>query len=468
MPAATRREIVERFRHYTLTEPNDVELPDEPAMPIEELGAPVDALQCRTCALVTVSKDKLRQHCKKDHQQAWTGEKSSLYKTVKVQSFFRTAGMQKYFVVETDDAGNPENANVEVAVQEELAAYSLTQQQIQEELQILEAAAKTDKTGWFKRTGWLEFFKGRNLKHLVHQARAPDRGEDKMKLAAELTERLVERSVRGLATLPHELRRWLRSAKLSEADTRPLARLQNPESQARYASYMVKFVCFYLRVLADGEQRIIRVREGRFDCDSEETASSEEGSEEDSEDGEDGEESEDESNAPRPPRRSRRPTPTRAKVSRDKMKDARELFTWTVEQKACAIRLWDALDGSERVTQMDALLKSIGSFIFTKYHPEALSTGLMQFLAVLGIDPDTGRLRTAKQYSYILAGMVYCVRVIGAEKLLPGGQRNTQTEQDRDHFIEMRHKYLADGTFTPFNAPLLAYLLPTTTRFKLL
>lgn len=75
--------------------------------------------------------------------------------------------MQKYFVVEIDNAGNPENANVEVAVQEELAAYSLTQQQIQEELQILEAAAKTDKTGWFKRTGWLEFFKGRNLKHLV-------------------------------------------------------------------------------------------------------------------------------------------------------------------------------------------------------------------------------------------------------------------------------------------------------------
>lgn len=363
--------------------------------------------------------------------------------------------MQKYFVVEIDNVRNTKNANVEVAVQEELAAYSLTQQQIQEELQILEAAAKTDKTGWIKRTGWLEFFKGRNLKHLVHQARAPDRGKDKMKFAAELTERLVERSVRGLATLPHELRRWLRSAKLSEADTRPLARLQNPESQAQYASYMVKFVCFYLRVLADVEQRIIRVREGRFDCDSEETASSEE----DSEDGEDGEESEDESDAPRPPRRSRRPTPTRAKVSRDKMKDACELFTWTAEQRSCAIGLWDALDGGERVTQMDTLLKSIGSFIFTKYHPEALSTGLMQFLAVLGIDPDTGRLRTAKHYLYMLAGMVYCVRVIAAKKLLPGGQRSTQTEQDRNRFIKMRHKHLADSTFTPMSAmiSMLAY-----------
>ncbi|KAF1359099.1 hypothetical protein EJ07DRAFT_32587, partial [Lizonia empirigonia] len=141
------------------------------------------------------------------------------------------------------------------------------------------------------------------------------------------------------------------------------------------------------------------------------------------------------------------------------MKDARELFTWTDEQKGCAIRLWDALGGGERGTQMDALLKSIGSFIFTKYHPEALSTGLMQFLAVLGIDSDTGRLRTAKHYSYMLAGMVYCVRVIGAEELLPGGQRNTQTEQGRDRFVEMRHKYLADGTFTPMSAmiSMLAY-----------
>jgi hypothetical protein len=48
------------------------------------------------------------------------------------------------------------------------------------------------------------------------------------------------------------------------------------------------------------------------------------------------------------------------------------------------------------------------------YHPVALSTGLVQFLAVLGIDPDMARLRTAKNYSYMLAGMVYCTQVIAA------------------------------------------------------
>ena len=91
------------------------------------------------------------------------------------------------------------------------------------------------------------------------------------------------------------------------------------------------------------------------------------------------------------------------------IKDTRELFTWTAEQKLCAIRLWDALNGDDRGAQTEALLASISSFIFTTYHPVALSTGLIQFLAVLGIDVDTGRLRTAKNYLYILAGMVYCV-----------------------------------------------------------
>ena len=41
-------------------------------------------------------------------------------------------------------------------------------------------------------------------------------------------------------------------------DQRPLARLQNPESQARYAGYMVKFVCYFLRIIADADQSLAR------------------------------------------------------------------------------------------------------------------------------------------------------------------------------------------------------------------
>jgi hypothetical protein len=72
----------------------------------------------------------------------------------------------------------------------------------------------------------------------------------------------------------------------------------------------------------------------------------------------------------------------------------------------------------------------------------------VQFLDVLGIDTETKRLRTAKNYSYFLAGMVHCVRVLGVEKLLPAARRDEQTGEDRDRFLDMRKKYLADGSYS--------------------
>jgi hypothetical protein len=82
------------------------------------------------------------------------------------------------------------------------------------------------------------------------------------------------------------------------------------------------------------------------------------------------------------------------------------------------------------------------------YYPVALSTSLIQFLAVLRINIDTDRLQTAKNYSYMLAGIVYCVQVLALEKLLLRGQRDTQTEQDYNCFLAAQHKHLADSTFS--------------------
>jgi hypothetical protein len=86
-------------------------------------------------------------------------------------------------------------------------------------------------------------------------------------------------------------------------------------------------------------------------------------------------------------------------------------------------------------------------------------SSLIQYLAVLGIDTQTNRLRTAKNYSYILASVIYCTRVLAIEKLLPVVGREEQTEEERDRFLDMRKKYLADGSYSPMSAiiSLLAY-----------
>jgi hypothetical protein len=68
-------------------------------------------------------------------------------------------------------------------------------------------------------------------------------------------------------------------------------------------------------------------------------------------------------------------------------------------------------------------------------------------------------LRTTKNYSYILAGVIYYTRVLAVEKLLLVVEREEQIEEERDQFLDIRKKYLADGSYSLISAmiSLLAY-----------
>ncbi|KAF1923405.1 uncharacterized protein M421DRAFT_406996 [Didymella exigua CBS 183.55] len=123
----------------------------------------------------------------------------------------------------------------------------------------------------------------------------------------------------------------------------------------------------------------------------------------------------------------------------------------------------DADDEAQRSAQRDAqlkvLLNLLTSFFFTTTGDKPFSSGLIHFLAVLGINSNTNHLRTAKNYSYILAGVVYCMRVLSVEKLLPSACRDEQTDKDCERFLEHREKYLSDGSYSPMSEALslLAY-----------
>ena len=83
----------------------------------------------------------------------------------------------------------------------------------------------------------------------------------------------------------------------------------------------------------------------------------------------------------------------------------------------------------------------------------------MQYLAVLGINTQTNRLRTAKNFSYMLASVVYCVRVLAVEKILPAAKRDKQIEANCERFLELRKQYLADSLYSLISImlSLLAY-----------
>jgi hypothetical protein len=87
-----------------------------------------------------------------------------------------------------------------------------------------------------------------NLKHLAYAARLPGKDEPELKVVADSVDEVIEDCVKGLASLPQEIRRWLKSAKMEEVDQRPIGRLQNQNSQDRYANYWKRLICYSLRV----------------------------------------------------------------------------------------------------------------------------------------------------------------------------------------------------------------------------
>jgi hypothetical protein len=99
VPASVRRQVVDCFSRLEPVDPSKIKLSKEPTQAIEQLGKPLAGLECRACGYITVSKDQIWMHCNRDHQLAWLGDKSQVYNSVKVQSFFRTGGLQKYFIV---------------------------------------------------------------------------------------------------------------------------------------------------------------------------------------------------------------------------------------------------------------------------------------------------------------------------------------------------------------------------------
>jgi len=100
-----------------------------------------------------------------------------LYDNVKVQTFFKIGGLQRYFIVASQISSttlSTRNQTVET-VKEQLVEWDATKRVHKENAHIMDVeVAKTDKTGWFKRTGWLEHFANRNFIHLAHQVRLPN------------------------------------------------------------------------------------------------------------------------------------------------------------------------------------------------------------------------------------------------------------------------------------------------------
>jgi hypothetical protein len=109
-----------------------------------------------------------------------------------------------------------------------------------------------------------------------------------------------------------------------------------------------------------------------------------------------------------------------AEGPRDTIADARRLFKWKEGQKEKARAVLRSIENSEEeAAQLATLLAFVETLVFSKVYYEPFDCPTIHFLVVLGIDEENDRLRTGNDYSYRVAGLVYCFRVFALEAVLP-------------------------------------------------
>jgi hypothetical protein len=144
----------------------------------------------------------------------------------------------------------------------------------------------------------------------------------------------------------------------------------------------------------------------------------------------------------------------------DMMADAQRLLKRKdgQKEKARAVLLLMECEDKE-AAQLTTLLTLIETFVFSKVYHEPLDCPTVHFLPVLGTDEENDQLRTGSDYSYRVAGLVDCFRVLALETILLANQRAAQGLDDFEAFLEQRKQYLTDGSISVMSTviSLLAY-----------
>ncbi|KFZ19433.1 hypothetical protein V501_00662, partial [Pseudogymnoascus sp. VKM F-4519 (FW-2642)] len=145
----------------------------------------------------------------------------------------------------------------------------------------------------------------------------------------------------------------------------------------------------------------------------------------------------------------------------DRMKDCCELTKFNPEQKQLLEDMLQTLvsgeDDETQVQKMSALMMSM--ILQSLKGLDRFDSPMIHFAAVLGIVEEENRLRRGDEYSYMLAGFMYCIRVLFVEHALPAATREEQTRDDIDRFLELRRGYLVVGSYSPcsFLIKMLGY-----------
>jgi superfamily II DNA helicase RecQ len=419
--ARSRAALVAKFSGLELRRPANEEFrhgPSNPRGPIA--GLPVrDGWACKECDMLTPSRKWLRVHYNEGHVVRGNVPKEP---DVKIQTLFTVpSNAVHYFCVsghgpDTDreeggEGGNGHSSGAPAAggqdvtttttmplIDAVLARWVQDQGEQESLLKVLaDGAAKHEITNWLRRAGWSTHFAQRDLGDIYGTSRMPGPADTELRRLVKVVDGMFfDRCIGGLKTIPLMARQLLASPHPTEADSRPFGPLQERTSMDRYLVYWKRFLCYCMNVLWLDEEQLLQ-------CHG---------------------------------------------------------FKFTTTQRASLEQLWAHLQDEERAEKdlQSEVLQVSARFWTQRLTGDPFDSPLWHFIAVLGIDGESGQLRPAHLFTYVLAGMVYVGRALLAEYAIPAKERLGMIDLEQ-RFAKVRSQWLCKATYSPmgYTLSLLLY-----------
>ncbi|PNP37241.1 hypothetical protein TGAMA5MH_10863 [Trichoderma gamsii] len=413
-----REAIVARHSWLDLRRPPDDDFrhgPSNPRLPVEGVSV-LDGWGCDQCGLLTPSRKWLRVHYNEGHS---TQGKVPKEPTVKIQTlftgpkraihYFCVTGAERRLETETEREGRaeyhhskrggqvgPECLDKTIAKIKEQWVHDQGQQEEMQKV-LADGAAKHEITNWLKRSGWTAHFTGRDLGEIHLCSRMPGPKDDRLqRLVAAVDRMFFGRCIAGLKSMPLMARLLLASPHPKDAHSRPFGPLQEKTSMDRYLTYWKRFLCYCMNVLSLESDTLLEKHGFSF-------------------------------------------------------ADGQRKGLETLSE-----HLQDG-DWQERDLE-EELLRVSASFWMQRLDGDPFASPLWHFVAVLGIDGESGQLRPAHLFTYVLAGIVYVDRALLAEYAIPTAQRPGMEDLER-RFARVRDTWLCKATYSPmgYTLSLLLY-----------
>jgi hypothetical protein len=255
------------------------------------------------------------------------------------------------------------------------------------------------RTPWLGATKWLERFAGTNMDNLSELTELAKNKNDSLTVVCGEVRSLMEECHSGLRDLKERewdrILFWLKSSKETVIHTKPLSVYLQQKTVDTYIAYWLRFICFCLRAIDEPSCQPGGENQGFR-------------------------------------------------------------FTEEQEEKLRVLKMsYEFDDGNPQsmLTRRGMLLELSLSFIQQEVHIVGVPV-LVYFAGILGYHRASGQWKQPVNYTNILAGLIWCIRVLVLEYALPKRKRkdfagNTMI-RPIDRFKRVRDKTLVEEVDCPF------------------